>query len=114
MVSRQLNKAGILNRTAFPEYIQRAGDTVATDRILAAGFADMALRAIESGETNVMTVFQNGEYKTISLDKFFKAGKQEKDPRIKGMMTSNAYVEPDNVLLQIATDMGIYIGEIKK
>ena len=114
MVSRQLNKAGILNRTAFPEYIQRAGDTVATDRILAAGFADMALRAIESGETNVMTVFQNGEYKTISLDKFFKAGKQEKDPRIKGMMTSNAYVEPDNILLQIATDMGIYIGETKK
>jgi len=114
MISRQLNVAGIANRTAFPEYIQRAGDTVATDRIVAAGFAETALNAIESGETNVMTAFEDGEYKTVSLDKFFKSGKPEKDPHIIGAMTSNAYVEPDNVLLQIATDMGIYIGEIKK
>ncbi|MBR4624604.1 MAG: 6-phosphofructokinase [Alphaproteobacteria bacterium] len=114
MVSRKLTAAGIANRTAFPEHIQRAGDTVASDRILASAFADTALKAIESGETNVMTVVQNGEYKTISLDEFFKAGKQEKDPHIIGAMTSNAYVEPDNILLQIATDMGIYIGEKKK
>ena len=114
MVSRQLTAAGIANRTAFPEHIQRAGDTVATDRILASGFADTALKAIENNETNVMTVIQNGEYKTISLAEFFAAGKQEKDPRILGVMTSNAYVEPDNILLHIATDMGIYIGERKK
>ncbi len=114
MVSRKLTAAGIANRTAFPEHIQRAGDTVASDRILASAFADTALKAIESGETNVMTVVQNGEYKTISLDEFFKSGKQEKDPHIIGAMTSNAYVEPDNILLQIATDMGIYIGEKKK
>ena len=61
-----------------------------------------------------MTVVQNGEYKTISLEEFFKSGKQEKDPHIIGAMTSNAYIEPDNILLQIATDMGIYIGEKKK
>ncbi len=114
IISRKLTAAGITNKTAFPEYIQRAGDTVASDRILASGFAETALKAIESGETNVMTVVQNGEYKTISLDEFFKAGKQEQDPHIIGAMTSNAYVEPDNILLQIATDMGIYIGEIKK
>lgn len=114
MILRELDKANIPNRTAFPEYIQRAGDTVAADRILASGFVDTALQAIESGETNVMTVIQNGEYKTISLSEFFAAGKQEKDPKIIGAMTSNAYVEPDNILLHIATDMGIYIGEIKK
>ena len=114
MISRKLTAAGIANRTAFPEHIQRAGDTVASDRILAAAFADTALNAVESGETNVMTVVQNGKYKTISLDDFFKAGKQEKDPHIIGAMTSNAYVEPDNILLQIATDMGIYIGEKRK
>lgn len=114
MVSRKLTAAGIANRTAFPEHIQRAGDTVASDRILASAFADTALKAIESGETNVMTVVQNGEYKTISLEEFFKSGKQEKDPHIIGAMTSNAYVEPDNILLQIATDMGIYIGEKRK
>lgn len=114
MISRALNNANIPNRTAFPEHIQRAGDTVASDRILAAGFADTALKAIENNETYVMTVLQNGEYKTISLDEFFKAGKQQKDPNITGAMTSNRYVEPDNTLLQIATDMGIYIGEKRK
>ena len=114
MISRALNNANIPNRTAFPEHLQRAGDTVATDRILAAGFVDTAFSAIESGETFVMTVVQNGEYKTVSLDEFFKAGKQEKDPKIIGAMTSNAYVEPDNILLHIAADAGIYIGEKRK
>ena len=114
MVARKLTAAGIANRTAFPEHIQRAGDTLATDRILAAGFADCALHAIENNETFVMTAFENDNYKTISLDEFFKSGHPEKDPKIFGAMTSNAYVEPDNPLLRIATDMGIYIGEIKK
>lgn len=114
MISRALNAANIPNRTAFPEYAQRSGDTVASDRILAAGFADIALKAIENNETNVMTVVQNGEYKTISLNDFFDAGKQQKDPNIIGAMTSNAYVEPDNILLQIATDIGIYMGEKRK
>ena len=114
MISRALNGANIPNRTAFPEHIQRAGDTIATDRILAAGFADAALKAIENNETYVMTTLQNGEYKTVSLDDFFAAGKHEKDPKIIGAMTSNRYVDPDDILLQIAIDMGIYIGEKRK
>lgn len=114
MVARKLTAAGIATRTAFPEYVQRAGDTLASDRILAAGFTDCAFRAIENKETFVMTTFENGEYKTISLQEFFESGHPEKDPNIIGAMTSNAYVEPDNPLLRIATDMGIYIGERKK
>lgn len=114
MISRKLTAANIPNKTAFPEYVQRAGDTLASDRILAAGFADTTLKAIENNETNVMTVLQDNEYKTISLSEFFNSGKQEKDPNIIGAMTSNKYVEPDNVLLQIANDMGIYIGEKRK
>ena len=114
MVSRKLTAADISNRTAFPEYIQRAGDTSASDRILAAGFVDSAFKAIENNETYVMTTVNQGEFQTISLDEFFKAGKPQKDPNIVGMITSNAYVEPDSNLLQIATDMGIYIGEKKK
>ena len=114
MISRKLTAAGIANRTAFPEYIQRAGDTLASDRILAAGFAETALSAIENNETYVMTTFENGKYGTISLDEFFASGKPEKDPNIIGAMTSNAYVEPDNILLRIADEMGIYIGEKRK
>ena len=114
MISRALNNANIPNRTAFPEHIQRAGDTVATDRILAAGFAETALNAIENNETFVMTALQNGEYKTVSLSKFFASGKQQKDPKIIGAMTSNAYVDPDDILLHIAADTGVYIGEKRK
>lgn len=114
MISRKLTAAGIANRTAFPEHIQRAGDTVASDRILATGFADTALKAIENNETYVMTCFENEQFKTISLDEFFASGKPEKDPNIIGAVTSNAYVEPDNTLLRIAVDTGIYIGEKKK
>ena len=114
MISRALSKANIPNRTAIPDHIQRAGDTVASDRILATGFADTAIKAIENNETFVMTVLQNNEYKTISLNDFFAAGKTEKDPHIVGAMTSNAYVEPDDILLKIATDMDIYIGEKRK
>ena len=114
MISRALTGADIPNRTAFPEHFQRGGNTVASDRILAAGFADTAIHAIENNETFVMTVLQDGEYKTVSLDDFFAAGDQRKDPHIKGVMTSNQYVEPDDILLQIATDMNIYVGEIKK
>ena len=114
MISRALNTANIPNRTAFPEHLQRAGDTVATDRILATGFVDTAFRAIDAGETFVMTVVQNGEYKTVSLDEFFKAGKQQRDPKIVGAMTSNAYVDPDDILLHIAANAGIYIGEKRK
>ena len=53
MIARRLNVAGIVNRTAFPEHTQRAGDTVATDRILATAMADAALNAIDNNETYV-------------------------------------------------------------
>lgn len=114
IISRLLTSAGINNRVAFPEHIQRTGDTLASDRLLAAGFANLALQAIENNETNVITVLQNNEYKTVALQDFFNAGKQVKDPKIIGVKTSNSYVEPNDIILNTAIDLGIYIGELKK
>ena len=113
MIARALTKAGIPNRTAFPEHTQRAGDTTANDRLLATAMADTALNAIENNETYVMTVLENGKCKTISLAEFAAAGESVRDPNITGLKTSNAYVSADDPLLQIAHDMGIYIGEVK-
>lgn len=113
MISRRLTAAGIVNRTAFPEHTQRAGDTVATDRILAAQMADCALHAIENNETYVMTALQNGHCHTVSLADFVASGDSIRDPKIPDLCTSNAYVSPDDPLLDVARDMGIYIGEIK-
>lgn len=113
MISRKLTGAGIANRTAFPEHIQRAGDTSAADRLLASAMADCALNAIENNETYVMTAMRGGRCVTITLEDFFAAGDIVKDPKIPNMEVSNAYVSPDDPLLDIAANMGAYIGEMK-
>lgn len=113
IISRDLTAANISNRAAFPEHTQRAGDTTATDRLLATTMANCALDAIENNETNVMTAMQNGVCKTIPLADFFAAGDIVKDPKIPDMEVSNEYVGPDDPLLSIADSMGIYIGEVK-
>ncbi len=113
MISRKLTAAGIPNRTAYPEHTQRVGDTTAADRILAARFADCALNAIANNETYVMTAVHDCECKTVSLEEFFSAGYVTADPNIPDLQTSDAYVSPDDPLLDIATNMGIYLGETK-
>lgn len=113
MIARKLTAAGIANRTAFPEHMQRAGDTVASDRILAARFADCALNAIENGETYVMTSLDCGDVRTVALSDFVAAGDCAVDPKVPELLTSNAYVAPDEPLLEVAYNMGIYIGERK-
>lgn len=113
MISRKLTANGIVNRTAFPEHTQRSGDTTASDRILAARMADCALHAIENNETYVMTAIQDCKCKTVSLADFYSSGDISDDPRIPGMQTSDAYVDPDDPMLHLARDMGIYIGEVK-
>ena len=113
IISRKLTAAGIANRTAYPEHIQRAGDTTSGDRILATRFADCALHAIENNETYVITALDGNQVKTVSLADFFAAGEISDDPRIPGLKTSDAYVSPDDPLLDVAHHMGIYIGEVK-
>jgi 6-phosphofructokinase 1 len=113
MIARELSKLGVSNRTAFPEHTQRAGDTDAGDRLLAARFADCALNAVADGETYVMTALSGTDVKTVSLTDFFEAGDQLPDPNIPGAAVSNSYVSPDDPLLGVAVGSGIYIGEIK-
>lgn len=113
IISRKLSAAGITNRTAFPEHIQRAGDTTAADRILATRLADCALNAIENNETYVMTAADGKCCRTVTLADFFDAGDINADPKIPDLQTSDAYVDPNDPLLATARDMGIYIGELK-
>ncbi len=113
MISRALSAAGINNRTAFPDYIQRSGDTTAADRITAAKMVTCALDAIENRETNVMTALRGGECVTVPLSEFYAAGDVSRDPNIPGLCTSNAYIEPDDPLLDVACAMNIYIGEMR-
>ena len=113
MISRALTAAGINNRTAFPDYIQRSGDTTAADRITAAKMVTCALDAIENRETNVITALRGNECVTVSLAEFYAAGDISRDPNIPDLCTSNTYVEPDDPLLDVACAMNIYIGQTK-
>ena len=113
IISRKLSAAGIVNRTAFPEHIQRAGDTVASDRIIASKMAQCALNAIENNETYVMTSYENNVCKTVSLSDVVSSGELSIDPNIPEVQISNAYVDLNDTLLSVALDMGIYIGELK-
>ena len=113
MISRELAKRDIDNRTAFPEHTQRTGDTLASDRILAARFAESALDAIENNETYVMTSLDGGIVKTVPISEMMKAGVSSPDPNIPGMRIANAPVPDDHPLLSVAVSMGAYVGELK-
>jgi hypothetical protein len=80
---------------------------------LATRFADCAINAIENNETYVMTVLQCDSVHTVPLSEFVESGEIVHDPKIPDLMTSNAYVSPDDPLLETAYNMGIYIGEQK-
>jgi 6-phosphofructokinase 1 len=113
MIARELNKADIPNRTAFPEHTQRTGDTAARDRILAARFAECALDAIENNETYVMTRLHNGIVDTVSISDMFKSGEIAPDPNIPNVFVSNEFVSDDDPLLSVAVANGTYVGELK-
>ena len=113
IISREMTRAGIQNRTGFPEHTQRAGDTTANDRILATQMADAALCAIENNETYVMVSAQGGNCKTVPLAEMFAAGEHKPDPNIPDAIVSNWFVPVQSPLLSVAANMGIYVGEIK-
>ena len=113
IIGRLLKKHGISCRLSFPEHIQRAGDTTATDRLLTAQMADCAINAIENNETNMMVTMQSGVCKTVPLADMFAAGDITPDPNIPDMFVSNAFVPSDHPLLSVAVNMGAYIGERK-
>lgn len=114
MVARELKKNGFAVRTAFPEHIQRVGDTTAADRILTSRFADAALSAIENNETYVMTALVDGVAKSVPLTDMFNSGEVSSDPTIPDLNVSNSFVPLSSPLLTAAISMGAYVGEIKK
>ena len=73
--------------------------------------ATCALDAIENNETNVMTALRGNECTTVPLSEFYAAGDLSRDPNIRDLCTSNAYIEPDDPLLNVADSMNIYIGD---
>jgi 6-phosphofructokinase 1 len=110
IIVRDLTAAGIPARAEFPEHLQRSGDTASTDRILAAGFADAAIAAIENNETFVMTAKRGNEIKTIALSDVIAAGVSLPDPNVPNMSVSNEYVSPSDPLIKAAANLGVFVS----
>jgi 6-phosphofructokinase 1 len=109
IIVRDLAAAGIYARAEFPEHLQRSGDTSASDRILAAEFADAALNAIENNETFVMTAKSGNEVKTIALADVIDAGVPLPDPNVPDMVVSNEYVPPAHPLIRVAMESDVFV-----
>lgn len=78
-------------------HIQRAGDPVPADRLLASQFAVRAVDLIEKGESNRVVVYKNGHIQDEALNTILKI--------------ANTPVDPAGEMVQTARQLGIYVGE---
>ena len=109
IIVRELTKHGISSRAGHPEHMQRAGDTIAKDRILAATYANAAMNAIDNSETMVATLEKDNVVRTVPLEEIMNAGRPVDDPNIGDMMVTTLYVSEDDPLIQTAIESGIFI-----
>ncbi len=112
-IAEYLSENGMVTRHLNPMHLQRGGDTVAGDRILASQMAATTFDAIESGQTNMVVVHRHNKCETVSIPEMFNDGTVIPDPNVPSVFVSNAYVTEDNTLLKTAMNLGIYIGEIE-
>lgn len=80
-------------------HIQRAGSPTAFDRLMATIFGTKAIELLESGETNKMVVWEDGEVKAYDLEDVVKEG--------------TTLLNPNSDYVKTAIAMGMYIGEVK-
>lgn len=78
-------------------HVQRAGNPVSEDRLLATRFAVHAVNLIAKGESNRVVVMKNGVIRDEALATVLKI--------------ANTPVNPESELVQTARQLGIYIGD---
>ncbi len=95
--AEKLQKDGYNVRATVLGHVQRAGNPVSDDRILASEFAVRAVDLIEKGETNRVVIHKDGEVKDEALNTILKI--------------ANTPVDPKGKLVYTARQLGIYVGE---
>ena len=95
----RLTKDGFTVRANILGHIQRSGNPVAADRLLASVFGVHAVKLLAKGKTNRVVVHQGGQVKDISFRESMKKG--------------STGVNPRSEIVQAAKALGIYVGEIK-
>ncbi len=93
----RLMKDGYNVRANVLGHIQRAGNPVPADRILASQFAVRAVNLIEKGESNRVVILKDGTIQDEALNTILKI--------------ANTPVDPTSDLVKTARELGIYVGE---
>ena len=93
----RLSKDGFNVRGNVLGHIQRSGNPVAVDRILASGFGVHAVELLAENKTNRVVTHQGGKITDISLEEALQIG--------------NSPVDPNGEMVHIARQLGIYVGE---
>ncbi|MDD2839777.1 MAG: ATP-dependent 6-phosphofructokinase [Rickettsiales bacterium] len=96
-ISVELSKRGYLNRTTILGHVQRGGTPTAFDRIIAAEFADHAIKILLEGKNQRMVILKDGKISDVDLFDAVKVG--------------NRPLSKDDNLVKTARNLGIYIGE---
>lgn len=95
-------------RSCVLGHIQRGGDTSPADRLLSARYGYKAAELIRDGVAGEMVCLENGEMKSVALEKVL--GKGETGETAKG---GEKTVKPNCELVKVARAMGITFAEIK-
>ncbi|MDR2902208.1 MAG: ATP-dependent 6-phosphofructokinase [Lactobacillales bacterium] len=97
--TEKLRQDGFNVRGNILGHMQRAGSPVASDRLVASSFAVKAIDLLCQGKTNRMVVFQDGAVTDLDINDVLKIG--------------NYPVDPNGSMVQVARNLGIYVGEVK-
>jgi len=96
---QKLQQDGFEVRANILGHVQRSGNPVAADRLLASAFGVHATELLAKGKTNRVVVHQAGKVTDISLRESIKLG--------------TTRVNAKSEIVRTAKALGIYVGEIK-
>ncbi len=95
--AERLRQDGFNVRANILGHMQRAGTPVASDRLLASGFAVRAIELLAEGKSNRVVAWKDGKLADFDLNCILKI--------------ANSPVNPLGEKAQIARSLGIYVGE---
>lgn len=97
-IASLLKSNGFDSRAVVLGHTQRGGKTSVIDRVIGAGFGAQAVNLLAEGKGNLMMSYHNGNITPIPISEVAKS--------------INRGVKKDDMCINIAKNLGIYIGEL--